>query len=454
MGKKFSMLWLPLFGLFMTVLFVFGTNFSMAYEAYWKSLPPEIPGDYEGKWYGIYADFMEEGAFCGVTVGAQFTNQEIINSWGYKAKPIEEIKDLIPETFYGIVTNPQKWGDFRINETAYIPRDQWVGDNIKLLDEATERNKGTARLTEQGHLVDYKNGIPFPGTTKGIEHAWNMLNALTYGQQMWCDFYVGVTDKKGHKRHCRSEQNYYWWKGRVHGKDVPAYEPNPNNYSWYAAMGFMYPYDLRGIVILTHRYDDPDKADDMWMYIPVLRRIRRMSTSQRWDKLPGGQDITYDAATGFQGKPTNYDWNYLGTKHLLVCRQGVDELQEIKDKPGGGVANQLFQRADVIVLEYIPKIVSTVSKAVMYLDPDSYACYYVDFFDKRGRPYLHYTHGWVVDKNGCSVPMAFLVVDVQRTHCSNIYVASLLFNMDAEEKKDINPEFFVMPKLRARYKGR
>jgi hypothetical protein len=207
------------------------------------------------------------------------------------------------------------------------------------------------------------------------------------------------------------------------------------------------------MVMLTHRYDDADKQDDQWMYITSLRRVRRMSAAQRWDKLPGGQDITYDSATGFQGKPTNYEWKYLGRKELLCGRQAIAQLQEIKGKPGGGTADQLYQRVNTVMVEYVPKIVSSVSKAVMYLDPETYFCYYVEFYDKRGRPYLFYNHCWGITADGCAHLIGFFVGDVQRIHSSNNYIYDTCQNLDAEAS-GINSRFFQMGSLKKRYCGR
>jgi len=417
------------------------------------TLPEKIPGNYEGKWYGIHCDLVPREEFKGVRHGEAFPDQKILNSWGYKAKPVEEIKDLLPEIYYDIVSHPELWGDIRINETPFIPIDQWPGEHQKLRMTATEKNKGTARLDEKGHLIDYINGIPFPGSENGQEIAWNFVNARNFGEELRAKFYTAVTDKKGHTRYSVAEQCYLWWKGRLYKPHSPQYLPNPNNYDFYSAMGFKAPYDMRGIVMITHRYDTADKEDDQWMYIPTLRRTRRMSTAQRWDKLPGGQDLTWDAVTGFQGKPSNYEWEYLGRKLLLCGHNSRDILQQIPDKPGGGTADQVYQRVNTVMLQYIPKIVSSVSRAVMYLDPEVYCCYYVEFYDKRGRPYLFYNHCWAPHNTGHVSPIGFFVADVQRIHSSNNYT------YDEGQDKDavadgINPEFFQMNILRSVYGGR
>ena len=130
------------------------------------------------------------------------------------------------------------------------------------------------------------------------------------------------------------------WKGRLRGEHSPRLEPNPNNYESFSSIGFKSPYDMKGLVGLTHRYDCAEKEDEQWLYLPMLRRARRMSTSQRWDKCPGGVDITYDAILGFSGKPTNYKWKSLGRKKILACHNAKTQLQEIKGKPGGSICDQ------------------------------------------------------------------------------------------------------------------
>ena len=415
-------------------------------------LPKEIPGNYEGKWYGVYCTNVPRTNMLGVRSGEAYPDQKIINSWGYKAKPIEEIRDLLPGAYYDVCSHPQDWGDIRINETAYIPLDEWPGEHQMVRREKSKKYKGTARVNEKGHLENWVAGFPFPGSENGIEIGWNFVNARNYGEELLARFYTGVIDRKGKVRYSTSEQCYLWWSGRLHGEHVPRLEPNPNNYDFCSSLGFYHPYDLRGLVMITHRYDSPDKQDDMWMYIPVLRRVRRMSTTQRWDKFPGGSDLTYDAVTGFQGKVSNYDWKYLGRKELLCTRQAKDQIQEQNGKPVGA-CDQLYQRVNVVMVEYIPKINSVISRATMYLDPEIYACYYVEFFDKRGRPYLFMLYPWVIQANGYQSPIGFVVLDLPRRHASVINTYDE-YQDEAGVAYGINPSFFQMEFLRKRYSGR
>jgi len=437
------------------IVFVLMISLASTLKYLWSfELPVKIPGDYEGKWYGIYCPDVPREKMKGVRGGEVFPNQTIINSWGYKARTIDEIKALLPESFYRICSHPELWGDVRVNETAYIPIEKW-GEHVRFKLKTTEKYKGTARLNEKGHLVDWVAGYPFPGSEKGIEIAWNFVNSRNYGEGLISNWYQGVIDRKGHRRYATGEQNYLWWKGRLYGEHTPHWEPNPNNYEFYSALGFFSPYDIRGMVGLTYRYDDPDKQDDMWMYLPVLRRIRRMSTAQRWDKLPGGSDLTYDALTGFQGKPTNYEWKYLGRKELLCPRQPKDSIQEIKDKPMCAV-DQLYQKVNTVVVEYKPKeyMVAPISRAVMYLDPELYACFYVEYFDKKGKPYLFQLFPWVIFGPGYQAPIGYVIADLQRGHSTTHATYDFWVDADATAIGGNCPAFFEMGSLRSRYSGR
>ena len=419
------------------------------------SLPKEVPGNYEGKWYGLWipASMFSREEFKGRPRGNGFPDQKIINSWGYKAKPIEEIKDLLPETYYDICANPEQWGEIRINESPFIPLDQWPGLNQKLFKEATERNKGKAKIDARGQLVNYENGAPFPGTTNAVEMAWNFIFGQSAAPTTYCPNYGSVTDRKGTTSYLRSVQTFFSMKGRFRGEHVPRWEPNPNNYLWFNAQPFTRPYDFRGIVPLVLRYDDPEKQDDQWMYLPVLRRVRRMSTTQRWDKMPGGLDMTYDSAGGFQGKVQNYDWKILGPQVLLCVRIAKDEIQENKGKVGGCGVDELYQRVNTVVLQYIPKIVSTASRGVIYIDPGTYVVYYCEIFDKRGRKYLFSNYTWSVDKDGVPQPCSIFCTDIQRIHGGSTCGVCQATNDDAE-KEGVSPSFFEMNSLQSRYGSR
>lgn len=58
-------------------------------------------------------------------------------------------------------------------------------------------------------------------------------------------------------------------------------------------MRFKKPADVAGTAFLSWDYDDPDKDDDRWLYMPALRNTRRISGEATNDYFMG-TDFTYD----------------------------------------------------------------------------------------------------------------------------------------------------------------
>jgi hypothetical protein len=77
------------------------------------------------------------------------------------------------------------------------------------------------------------------------------------------------------------------------------------------------PFDLKGVGALGNRYIDPAKQDDSWLYLPSLRRVRRLSTAQRSDAL-FGQDTDVDSYYGYSGHIAWMDFKYLGERDLIA----------------------------------------------------------------------------------------------------------------------------------------
>ena len=56
---------------------------------------------------------------------------------------------------------------------------------------------------------------------------------------------------------------------------------------------FQSPADVKGTGFLSWEYDDPSKDDDRWLYLPALKKTRRISGSSKNDYFMG-TDFTYD----------------------------------------------------------------------------------------------------------------------------------------------------------------
>jgi len=58
-------------------------------------------------------------------------------------------------------------------------------------------------------------------------------------------------------------------------------------------MFFVKPADVRNTSFMNWSYDDPKKDDDQWIYLPALKRVKRISSDSKGDYFMGS-DFTYD----------------------------------------------------------------------------------------------------------------------------------------------------------------
>ena len=57
-------------------------------------------------------------------------------------------------------------------------------------------------------------------------------------------------------------------------------------------MFFLQPADVKDTSFLTYDYDNPDKDDDQWLYLPALRKTKRIASSDKSGSFMGS-DLNY-----------------------------------------------------------------------------------------------------------------------------------------------------------------
>lgn len=58
-------------------------------------------------------------------------------------------------------------------------------------------------------------------------------------------------------------------------------------------MFFMSPADVKNTSFMNWSYDDENKSDDQWIYLPALKKVKRISSDSKSDYFMGS-DFTYD----------------------------------------------------------------------------------------------------------------------------------------------------------------
>ncbi len=90
------------------------------------------------------------------------------------------------------------------------------------------------------------------------------------GQTMITDMEMILIDRHGSKR-ARTLKTY----SKDFGVDT------------YKLMFFLYPADVKGTGFLTYDYDEEARDDDQWLYLPALRKTKRIVSSDKSGSFMG-----------------------------------------------------------------------------------------------------------------------------------------------------------------------
>ncbi len=272
------------------------------------------------------------GVFCTASATAQedaggsgptFSEGDVIDF-----ERLDAIKPFLPEEFWSnrdFFFYPGMQLEIGPFFRDYTPADAFKAKTTKF--------KGQPRIGPGNSLENYASGEPFPiedidclgDPEAGVKIMWN-FDYRWNGAGNTASFFYSYWD--------RGEELPLYYEGE--GKSVvlshrvePAYDKQDGDVfrgeKRKNAFGIEVsaPFDARGIMLMTYRYKSADRApaeaknDDTWVYVPTLRRVRRISTAQRTDSI-SGTDFTFDDLSSFAGIVTQYSWECLGEMDILA----------------------------------------------------------------------------------------------------------------------------------------
>jgi len=121
-------------------------------------------------------------------------------------------------------------------------------------------------------------------------------------------------------------------------------------------MFFTAPADVKNTSFMNWTYDDPDKSDDQWIYLPALKKVKRISSDSKSDYFMGS-DFTYDDLG---------DRKLDDDTHTLLREESIDGI-------------------NYYVVESIPKDEDYIySKTVTWIRKDNFIGLKKEFYDEDG----------------------------------------------------------------------
>lgn len=273
--------------------------------------------------------------------------------------------------------------------------------------DATEKYSGQVKLAGDGlSLENYVAGLPFPkldlsDPEVALKIMWNYeykpaitddLDLRNFDADTGA---VHVTQPMTVERHFLLDHlRVLLYNGRVYQEPKPFYTPNPSKFRSQTGMyPILEPFDLRGVGGVGNRYIDPAKQDDQWLYLPSLRRVRRLSTAQRSDAL-FGQDTDVDSYYGYNGHIAWMTWRFLGQREVLGAMHA--ENYPVKwASPADWAFDDVWEKRQVYVIEGVSKLPQyAYSKRILFIDKEGWVVLYSDIYDRAGELWKIWINDW------------------------------------------------------------
>ncbi len=124
------------------------------------------------------------------------------------------------------------------------------------------------------------------------------------------------------------------------------------------------------------------------MYVPDLRRVRRISTAQRTDSVQG-TDFTRDDLRSFDGVPPQYDWTCVGEADIIApfrtSKLAYPYTDDYNFGPYGfSYASDNWELRHAYVIRFDPKNEDhPYHRKDIYVDKDTYEPLYSFAYDRK-----------------------------------------------------------------------
>jgi hypothetical protein len=229
-------------------------------------------------------------------------------------------------------------------------------------------------------------GSPLYAAPTGLEVMENVYNRPT-GDDMTADLVMTLTNSRGATRE-RSIAQF-----SLSGDEVDR-----------KMMFFLSPADVRDTSFMSWSWED-GRDDDQWIYLPALRRVKRISSDSKNDSFMGS-DFTYDD---------------LGERHPSEDRHTT--LRE-----------ETLRGEQCYVVESVPKGEGDeFSKTVSWIVKDKWIGLQKEFYDDRGEVYKTLTIDSFEQIDGFLVITDMTMKDLDRDHSTRIQMNNVSFGNGLSE---------------------
>ncbi|HTW89471.1 MAG TPA: DUF1329 domain-containing protein [Candidatus Binataceae bacterium] len=265
--------------------------------------------------------------------------------------------------------------------------------------QATDQYSSGVRIVELpngGHTIaNYVAGQPFPNPQEPLK-GWKILTDLWFRAQPWLecgpDNWIYRKDRFGSTSAVSFILSYRQMT-HISAGDMPRTDPASQGVFYSEYLELTSPEEYKYSAQLTIYYDDPARPEDLFLFVPALRRTMRLSSAARCSPVAGtdyGQD---DIHLGFNGGIARWTADYRSDGQVLSLVR-ADRLlfgdlnnYNVAFFPKPIVGNWELRPVYKIDAQRIPseRAGYCYSKRAMYVDRETFNNLWTEDYDMNGR---------------------------------------------------------------------
>ncbi len=379
---------------------------------------------------------------------------------------VEQFEAILDTALYRFVKDG--WVEIATAETTDFPLSE---DYI----QASRDNANSVSINPNGTLAGYTAGRAFPhepdanDPDAGLKLVWNYQYGFNSGDSetiypFWWTFRDMQTGRV--ERILKFEWHFMNYSHRVSFDPKPAYEETSAKIYRGIYSIVKEPFDLTNTQLLIHRYEDDTKRDDAWLYLGFQRRVRRLASGQITDAFLG-TDLMIEDFEGYNGRVSDYTWEYAGTRNLLLPFYYHNDM-DLADIPeddadgykfvdvhgkGGCFPKVTYQLRKTYTVVGRPKDPNhPLNRREINLDAQTMTMATLITYDRAGKIWkwfpigkAHSDYHLPANKGkGVALDDFAVLVDIQANHCTTLQFKSVITD---EENQ---PDLFSVQNLRSR----
>ena len=247
---------------------------------------------------------------------------------------------------------------------------------------------------------------PHPTAEQIMQHWFDIKFTRFVNDAVYNGVNLIMIDKSGYKREKKAVRK----RIIMHGK---------NGFDYKDLIAITYPEYSKGLAVLNWAYMDVNKQNDIWIWLPSMKKIRKVSQAEGDDSFMGTEFTVEEVTTRRYGYET---YELLGEEIFKGYKAHYNKKIYYANTP-------------CYKIKAVPKKNPWYyTYRIVWIDKNTGIDVYEEYYDKRGRKFKEIFHYFDTPKEGCWWARMWEVYNFRTGHSDTLLIEPGRYNSGLKER--------------------